>query len=257
MSAGSIELSAPGGAQPLYRRVKEHILDRVRSGDWPPGHRVPSENRLVDELGISRMTVNRALRELADEGVVERLQGVGTFVCRPTRQTSLVELRDIADEIRARGRRHSARVVSIREIPADPHLQARFEDPSLGRLFHAVIVHSEDGIPVQIENRHVNPRVAPEFLAQDFERTTSTEYLLSITPVSELEHVVRAIVPTPTERELLELDPNEPCLSVDRRSWSFDLVATEVVLTYPASRYELRGRHSTSPTGTLHPSTNT
>lgn len=239
-------------AQPLYQRVKDHILDRVRSGDWPPGHRVPSENRLVDEFGISRMTVNRALRELADEGVVERLQGVGTFVRQPTRQTSLVELRDIADEIRTRGRRHSARVVTIERVAADAHLRTRFEDASLDHLFHLVIVHSEDGTPVQIENRHVNPRVAPDFLEQDFERITSTEYLLSITPVSELEHVVRAIVPTPYERRLLDLDAQEPCLAVDRRSWSYDRVATEVVLTYPASRYELRGRHRTSPTGTLN-----
>ncbi|MEM7353084.1 MAG: histidine utilization repressor [Acidobacteriota bacterium] len=235
----------------LYRQVKEHVLSQIRSGDWPTGHRVPSENRLVEEFGVSRMTVNRALRELADEGVLRRLQGVGTFVARPSRQTSLVELRDIAEEIRGRGQAHHARVVALDRVEANPALLERFEDDALTHLFHATLVHHENAVPVQIEDRYVHPEVAPEFLEQDFTRVTSTEYLLAITPVSELEHVVRAIVPSEAERELLDLGPYEPCLLVHRRSWSWGRVATDVTLTYPASRYELRGRHRTSPTGTL------
>ncbi|MDA8016429.1 MAG: histidine utilization repressor [Thermoanaerobaculia bacterium] len=240
--------SAP---QPLYRQVKEHVLRQIRSGDWPTGHRVPSENRLVEEFGVSRMTVNRALRELADEGVLRRLQGVGTFVARPSRQTSLVELRDIADEIRSRGRVHRARMTARGRVPTTAVLHQRFEDASLGHLFHLVLVHLENEVPVQIEDRYVHPQVAPQFFDQDFEHVTPTEYLLSITPVSELEHVVRATVPNATERALLELGIHEPCLVVHRRSWSWGRVATDVTLTYPASRYELRGRHRTSPTGTL------
>ena len=238
-------------AQPLYRQIKDHVLRQIRSGEWPTGHRVPSENRLVETLGVSRMTVNRALRELADEGVLRRLQGVGTFVARPTRQTSLVELRDIAEEIRGRGHAHRARVVDLDRVAATAELRARFEDAALDHLFHVTLVHHENDVPVQIEARHVHPQVAPAFLDQNFEQITSTEYLLSITPVSELEHVVRATVPSPTERALLDLGPHEPCLQVHRRSWSWGRVATDVTLTYPASRYELRGRHRTSPTGTL------
>ena len=66
-------------AQPLYARVKEHILDNIRSGAWEAGRRVPSENELVESFGISRMTANRALRELQADGLVQRVQGVGTF----------------------------------------------------------------------------------------------------------------------------------------------------------------------------------
>ncbi len=66
-----------------YQTVKQHILDRIGSGDWPPGARIPSENELVAELGISRMTINRAVRELAQEGRVVRLGGVGSFVAEP------------------------------------------------------------------------------------------------------------------------------------------------------------------------------
>lgn len=247
-------------AQPRYLQLKQHVLRRIRSGDWPAGHRVPSENRLVEEFGFSRMTVNRALRELAVEGVLRRLQGVGTFVARPSRQTSLVELRDIAEEIRGRGNRHSVRVVTQERVGATRALRQSFEDPSLEHLLHVTLVHHENDVPVQVEDRHVHPQVAPAFLDQDFERVTSTEYLLSITPVSELEHVVRATVPSAAERRLLALGSDEPCLVVHRRTWSWARVVTAVTLTYPAGRYQLRGRHRTSPTGTLapleHPSPN-
>ena len=68
---------------PLYARVKQMIAQQIRSGAWPAHYRVPSESELVEELGFSRMTINRALRELTAEGLLVRMQGVGTFVAQP------------------------------------------------------------------------------------------------------------------------------------------------------------------------------
>ena len=92
-------------ALPLYARVKDHILGNIRSGAWAPGQRVPSENELVESFGISRMTANRALRELMAEGFLSRVPGVGTFVREAPALSSLVELRNIAEEIAQRGHR--------------------------------------------------------------------------------------------------------------------------------------------------------
>lgn len=244
--------------RPRYQQVKEHVLHRIRAGEWPVGARIPSENRLVETLGLSRMTINRALRELADEGVVERLQGVGTFVRQPPSHGSLLELRNIADEIRARGHSHRARVISLGTIDLHTHdrgedLARAFESTTLDAVFHVTLVHLENDIPVQIEDRWVNPEIAPAFLAQDFTRQTPTEYLLTTTPVSELEHVVRAEQPSREQQNLLAIPAQEPCLAVRRRSWSWGRVATVVTLTYPASRYALRGRYKTSPTGRVAP----
>ena len=96
--------------QPLYMQVKEHILDNIQSGTWAAGSRVPSENELVESFGISRMTANRALRELSADGYLARVPGVGTFVKEQTARTSLMELRNIAEEIAARGHKHSSRL---------------------------------------------------------------------------------------------------------------------------------------------------
>ena len=84
---------------PLYARVKTYIVEQIRSGALKAGSRVPSENELVESFGISRMTANRALNELTTEGMLARVPGVGTFVKEATPRSSLLELRNIADEI--------------------------------------------------------------------------------------------------------------------------------------------------------------
>ena len=238
-------------AQPLYARVKDHILANIRSGAWEAGRRVPSENELVESFGISRMTANRALRELTAEGFLSRVPGVGTFVKEQPALSSLMELRNIAEEIAQRGHHHSSRVMSKREIESNPALAEEFEDRSLKQLFHLVIVHEENGVPVQLEDRYVNPLVAPGFLDHDFTRTTPTAVLLSAAPVDELEHTVEAVLPSPEQQRLLAIGGLEPCLGLHRRSWSLGRVATVVTLTYPASRYALYSRHRTTARGTV------
>lgn len=239
-------LALDADPQPLYQRVKDHILEHIRSGAWPPGHRIPSENQLVDTFGISRMTVNRAIRELAGEGYLKRLTGVGTFVRETPRQTSMIEILNIADEIAARGRTHACDLVSLRELTAQAGLAERLEREAGTLLYHIVAVHREDGVPVQLEERFVSPDFAPDFLAQDFSKMTPTAYLLAIAAPEQLEHVVRAVMPTPAQQALLEIADGEPCLVVERRSWSFSAIATAATLTYPASRYELKARFETN-----------
>ncbi|HLF21240.1 MAG TPA: histidine utilization repressor, partial [Aestuariivirga sp.] len=238
-------------AQPLYAKVKDHILGHIRSGAWMPGARVPSENELVESFGISRMTANRALRELTADGYLARVPGVGTFVRQPPARSSLVELRNIAEEIAARGHRYTSRLLAREEVTATAALVEEFEMKSPQRLYHVVIVHEENGVPVQLEDRHVNPFVAPAFMQQDFTATTPTAYLLAAIPVDELEHTVEAMMPDPRQRKLLDMPQAEPCLALHRRSWSKTHVVTVATLLYPASRHALYSRYKTSAQGTL------
>lgn len=239
------------GPQPLFQQFKDYILARIRSGEWPPGTKIPSENTLVRELGVSRMTLNRGLRELMHEGFIARVHGVGTYVRDLPHQTSLIELRNIADEIRALGHEHSADIIKAGDAVATRDLSERFGVAAGSNLFHVVLVHNQDGVPVQIENRFVNPEIVPDFLDQDFTKLTPTGYLVSVAPVGELEHVVKARMPTPEEQDLLDIEPAEPCLVLHRRSWSWGMVVSVVTFTYPAGRYELRGRYRTTAMGTL------
>ena len=197
------------------------------------------------------MTANRALRELTAEGFLSRVPGVGTFVKEAPALSSLMELRNIAEEIAQRGHRHSSRLVAKSEIDSNPALAEEFEDRALKRLFHIVIVHEENGVPVQLEDRYVNPAVVPDFLERDFTDTTPTAVLLAAAPVDELEHTVEAALPRPSSSASSASAPLEPCLALHRRSWSRGRVATVATLTYPASRYALYSRHRTTARGTF------
>ena len=106
-----------------YRRVKQYLLGEMEQGRWPPGAQMPSEAELVAQFGVSRMTVNRALRELQGEGLVERVQGVGTFAAQLNRVSSTLTINDIQEEIHKRGHRHDATVHLKRAEAALPTAQ--------------------------------------------------------------------------------------------------------------------------------------
>lgn len=179
---------------PFYEKVKQTISDNIASGVWRPHDRIPSEAELVAQFGFSRMTINRALRELTDEGLLVRLQGVGTFVAEPKGQSALFEIRSIADEIVARHHQHRCEVLTLEQTQANA-LQATALNVREGTLiFHSVMVHYENDLPVQIEDRCVNAGVVPDYLAQDYSQTTPHAYLSLIAPLTEGEQIGRAHV---------------------------------------------------------------
>jgi GntR family histidine utilization transcriptional repressor len=233
----------PDAASPLYERVKGYILGRIGSGEWGADHKLPSENDLVQQLGVSRMTVHRALRELTSAGILVRVQGVGTFVAAARPQSALMEVRDIAEEIRARGHRHSSSVLALEKIRPGRDLVREFEAPGLRTVFRSLIVHKENDEPVQVEERHVNPAMAPAYLEQDFERITPYDYLQRCAPVTEVEHVITAVRPGAGIGPLLGIAPDAPCLLLRRRTWSGSAVVTVNRLWYPGGRYSLGGRY--------------
>jgi len=231
-----------GAHAPLYERIKELILSRIARGDWTSAQRIPSENELVRQVRASRMTVNRALRELTAAGYLVRVQGVGTFVADRRAQGHPLAIRNIADEIVARGHLHSARVLTLERCTASTRLAGHFNLRAGHELFHSRVVHLENGLPLQLEDRYVNPAVAPHYLQQDFTATTPNAYLMQVAPLSSVEHIVQAARTDPATAQLLQMDVTEPCLVLRRRTWSRGAVASAVTLSHPASRFELQGQ---------------
>lgn len=224
-----------------YEQVKEHVLRRIASGSLQVSDRVPSENELVGKLKVSRMTANRALRELAEEGYLVRVAGVGTFVAERRVHAHPLEVHNIADEVRARGHEYSCKVVKLVEVAADEATAARFGIAVGARLFHSVLLHFESALPLQLEDRYVNAALVPGYLKVDFTRQTPHEYLMQQAPLHRAEHTVQAVVPEARIAKLLKLGPSEASLLVRRRTWSNDKLASVADLYYPGSRYELAG----------------
>ncbi len=232
-------------ALPLYQQIKEEIARRVHSGQWAPGRKLPSENELVASLRVSRMTIHRALRELTRDGVLVRVHGVGTFVAERRRHASLIELRDIADEVRAMGRNHHLVLHDLASVAASDAIAEAMALAPGAPVFHLVAVHYMDEEPVLYEDRHVNPALVPDFLAADFSRQTATAYLVDQVTPDEMEHVVQAVLPEPAVAAALKVGRGEPCLKLTRRTFRGESVVTRAILLYPGSRHALAARYAT------------
>lgn len=234
--------------KPRYQQLKDLIIGQISSGVLQPDDRVPSENELVESMRVSRMTANRALRELNDEGYVERVAGRGTFVSDYRSQSHLLEVHNIADEIALRGHVHSSRVVrqSLQRARGEVARALHVEQGT--DVFHLLLVHFENAMPIQLEDRHVLASFAPDCMQQDFEAITPSAYLTSIAPLQEAEQAVRASLPNGAVKRYLNIEDSEASLVVIRRTWSDGRPVTFARLHHPGSRYELTGHYT--PPGT-------
>ncbi|MCG6889746.1 MAG: histidine utilization repressor [Gammaproteobacteria bacterium] len=235
-----------GAPEPIYQQIKNTIQQHIASGEWEAGQKLPSENELVAALKVSRMTINRALSELTQEGLIKRVHGLGSFVAERPRHASLIELQDIALEVARDGKQHRSWILRQLTMPADVHIAAQLELPIGSQVFHLSAVHYQDDLPIQLESRYVNPAAMPHFIEQDFNRMTATAYLLEQFKPDEMEHRVSAMMPDVQSCELLAMQAGQPCLQLTRRTWRQQQVVTYVTLTYPGDRYELGARYATN-----------
>lgn len=218
---------------PIFQQIKDYLVSEIASGRWKEGDLVPSEQALVRQFGVSRMTVNRAVRELTAEQVLVRRQGSGTYVAPQKYQATLVEIRNIADEIRARGKLHTSRVLALQARAADDALAAEFELEPGAPLFHSLIVHCENEVPVQLEDRWVNPGCAPAYLEQDFSRITPNEHLMAAAPLQGAFYTIEAQPAPMEEARLLGIESGAPCLVLHRRTTSAGRVASVATMWHP------------------------
>ena len=229
---------------PRYQQLKDLIIERISTGELRPSDRVPSENELVQTMNVSRMTANRALRELTSEGYVERIAGRGTFVSDFRSQSHLLEVKNIADEITARGHVHRSAVLRQSLQHARGEIAKALHVEQGTEVCHVLLVHFESGVPVQVEDRHVVADFAPGCIDQDFAVTTPSAYLTSISPLAEAEQIVRAQMPNAAIQKHLQMSDGEPSLVVIRRTWSGGRPVTFARLHHPGSRYELTGQYA-------------
>ena len=227
--------------RPAYRRIKEHIENLIRNGRLKDGDAISSESALATQFGVSRMTANRAVRELTDEGALVRVQGSGTFVAQQKYQSTLVVILGIAEEVRSRGHIHRCDTIAVKKVKASAKLAEEFELNTGAELFHSVLLHYENDVPIQVEDRFVNPMIAPDYLDLDFSTTTANEYLMRVAPLYSVNYVIDARTPPADIAEGLQVDARQPCLVLYRKTFSRKKVASIVTLWHPANRYQFRG----------------
>ena len=249
------EVSTPKDRTPIFQRIKDYLVREIAAGRWKEGEVVPSEQALVRQFGVSRMTVNRAVRELSAEQVLTRRQGSGTFVAPKKYQATLVEIKSIADEIRARGHVHRSSLRLLESGTASAALAQQFALPSGSALFHSVIVHFDNEVPIQVEDRWVNPACAPHYLEQDFAAITPNAHLMTVAPLQGATYSIEAAAAPREVAAMLAIEARESCLVLKRRTTSMGQVASVVTMWHPGALVQYTGNIGQAAAHLAHNST--
>ncbi|PRC90899.1 histidine utilization repressor [Solimicrobium silvestre] len=227
---------------PAFQQIKDYIRDEIQQGAWKEGDAIPSEAVLAKQFVVSRMTVNRAVRELSNEQLLIRIQGSGTFVAQQKYQATLVAIKSIAEEVRARGHVHSSALHLLEKGKPSAQLLQQFNVETGHVLFHSVIVHFENDIPIQVEDRWVNSSLAPAYLQQNFSNITPNEYLMAAAPLQEVHYRIEAVVAPAKIAEMLAIPSTLPCLVLHRETISRSQIASIATMWHPGNRYQFAGQ---------------
>lgn len=226
--------------EPLHRRIAGDIERRIATGEWRPGFRIPIEAELTAEYGCARMTVSRALSDLAARGLIVRRRRAGTVVAHPpVHSSALVSIPDIQAEVEGRGLVYSHRLLA-RVIRA-----VRDDDPALGgRVIELETLYLADGLPFALEERLIALDAAPEAETADFETQAPGGWLLAHTPWTEAEHRISAVAADHDTAAALGLSVGAACLRLERRTWRDGQDVTWASQTFPGAAYDLVARFS-------------
>ncbi|OBZ95168.1 GntR family transcriptional regulator [Pararhizobium polonicum] len=238
LEAGKALVEATGDLS-LHQRILGDIEDRILSGEWQPGFRIPFEVDLAEQYKCSRMTVNKALTQLAKTGLIERRRKSGSYVTQPRAQSAVLEIRDIKLEVQSLGLPYdySLMAKTKRRSNADDRLRLGLTSPV--SILDVTCRHFAGRRPFCLEERLINLNAVPEAEAESFEETAPGPWLLNRVPWSAAEHTIRAASADDAVAAALGIAPGAACLTVERRTWSNGSYITHVRLIYPGDRHAL------------------
>lgn len=234
------------GGMSLHERIVTEIRDRILSGEWAPGHRIPSEMALAEEYRCSRMTINKAVTQLARAGFVERHRRAGTFVRRPQASTAILEIPDIQSEVGALGEPYRYELIDRSVEAVDGDADDRLELAPGNPVLRLTCLHHAAESPFCLEERLINLAAVPDARTVDFSVASPGGWLLRQIPWQEAEHVITAVAADDRLALLLHVKAGSPCLSVERRTWNASHIVTWVRTTYPAVNHALVARFTPS-----------
>jgi len=229
-------------ASSLYEKIRKNIEDKILTGVWAPGHRIPFERDLMAQYGCARMTVNRAIASLVDAGLIVRRRRVGSFVAQPHIRSLILDIPDIKADVVARGGSYGLRLLSRKIRKA-----ARADEKALAGAGSVIVLrclHLANGHPFALEDRIINLKAVPAAEAVDFSVEPPGTWLLGHVPWTEAEHRITAINADAATARILEVPSGEACLMLERRTWRGKANITAVRQVFLGATYDLIARFS-------------
>lgn len=229
-------------ARSRHSQIIDEIRAKIVQGDWPPGYQLDRETDLAPQYGVSRMTMNKALAQLVQEGFIVRKKRSGTFVAKARTQSAVLEINVVADEVAALGKRYRWRLLEAetRKLgPSDLRLLGVRRKSLSEKALVLKGVHFADDEPFCLENRAISLAAAPGAATVDFSHDVPGSWLLQSMPWTTARHSVRAINLAGSDARLLDHAVGAACLEILRKTEIGGKWVTFARLLYPGEAYQL------------------
>ena len=215
-----------------WQSVQTEVLRRIHAREWKPGDLIPNEADLALEFGCARTTVNRALRAVAETGVLDRRRKAGTRVATQPVAKATLNIAVIRTEIEDRGQTYSYRLIT-RHAAVPPLAISSAMETSAGRpLLHVGALHSADGTPYAFEDRWIDPNVVPAASREGFKTVSANEWLLKHAPYTHGEISFAATSATQEDAVLLQCPEGSALFTINRVTWDGGAAVTKVRLLF-------------------------
>ena len=227
---------------PLYHQLKEILLRDIQSGKLKPDDRLPSEDRVAADYGVSIITVRRTLTDLATAGYIRRERGRGTFVSRVSVEQGPRELTSFAHEMSKRGLRSSSRVLEQKVVACDAEIASQLQIDEGEDIFVLRRLRLADEEPMGIQTAHLPLKMAPGLADENFSTASLYEILekkFDLFP-SHAREIHSAVAIGDEDAAILGLAEGSPGLAARRLTYLTGGQPLEVVLSIMrADRYQI------------------
>ncbi|MRS03873.1 GntR family transcriptional regulator, partial [bacterium] len=200
--------------KPLYVRIQEHIAELILSGKLPPETKIQSERDFSDDLGVSRMTVRKALTELVNEGLLERRHGSGTYVAKPKVTYESQELVDYIKTMQVRNIAATSQLLEFDEIIASRRLAETLQIEIGDPIFRIGLLRFANRIPIILERIFFPCESFPDLQEWDLEKSSYIDLLTDVykKKLGSFSQTVEAVSATDEIARQLRVDEGFPIL---------------------------------------------
>ncbi|MBS4192057.1 GntR family transcriptional regulator [Bacillus sp. FJAT-49705] len=207
---------------PLYHQLMERIKGSIEKGHWTPGDKIPSENQLMDQFGVSRNTSKKAIEELVQEGILYRIQGKGTFVAKPKLQQSLMGFYSFSKVLKENGLNPKDIILKIEEVTPTSKIREALQLREDEHVIEMKRLRCANNEPYILESSFIPKHVVsdPEQLKKVGEISLydlfSQQFNIVVTSAKE---AFEPVLIRADETEYLQTEEGRPALLLERTAY--------------------------------------
>ncbi len=212
--------------------MQSEVLRRIHAREWPPGELIPNEADLAIEFGCARSTVNRALRSLAESGLLDRRRKAGTRVAAQPVAKATIDIAVIRHEVEEHGAKYGYQLITRRIAVPPVSVSGTMKTRAQDKLLHVRALHLADDAAYAVEDRWINTAIVPDAAAEPFDVLSANEWLIEHAPYTHGDISFSAVQADQGDAEVLGVAPLSALFAIDRVTWDNAAAVTKVRLLF-------------------------